>query len=137
MVANHSDNANPNSHEQKVQFSAPRRNSMNELSIIEDINRKEGSSTSASLPIDLSTNLTIHVDEQSQMLMIHPMTEPSVDGKSQQKSTASAPAEFQRAKCLAESEVIKEKPSIRTRLIVCVVCGAIIAFCWIKLFIWK
>ncbi|KAL3105029.1 hypothetical protein niasHT_029410 [Heterodera trifolii] len=123
MVANHSDNANPNSHEQKVQFSALRRNSMNELTIIEDLNRKEGSSTSASLPTNLSTNLTIHVDEHSQMLMIHPMTEPSVDDKSQQKSTASAPAEFRRAKCLAESAVVKEKPSIRTRLIVCVWCA--------------
>uniref|UniRef100_A0A914H4Y1 Uncharacterized protein n=1 Tax=Globodera rostochiensis TaxID=31243 RepID=A0A914H4Y1_GLORO len=132
MVANQPDNF---SNIPKEQFISVRRNSMHKLVVIEEkdaeTQKKNCCSTSSSSLPASSKKCTVLLVEKSQMLH-QSMT--STICQNQQKCPASATP---LPSCLAESAVVKEKPSLRTRFIVCVVCGAIIVFCWIKLFIWK
>ncbi|KAL7075227.1 hypothetical protein ACQ4LE_005890 [Meloidogyne hapla] len=39
--------------------------------------------------------------------------------------------------CLENSNVVREKPTLKTRIIVCFISGVVICFCLIKLFYWK
>uniref|UniRef100_A0A183C9K8 Uncharacterized protein n=1 Tax=Globodera pallida TaxID=36090 RepID=A0A183C9K8_GLOPA len=128
MVADQSDNS------PKEEFLSVRRNSMHKLVVIEEEDaetQKKNCCSTSSSSLPASSKCTALLVEKSQMLH---QSKTSTIRQNQPKCPASATP---LPSCLAESAVVKEKPSLRTRVIVCVLCAAIIVFCWIKLFIWK